>query len=236
MGGTLACGLAKRLPAKKIVVIDAIQAPAQWDNNSYDMRVSAITRASQKLFEQLGLWSLIKDQRVSPYQEMFVWDAEGSGEIRFDSADMGEPDLGHIIENRVITHAINQRMPEFSNLEVLCPEKIQNIDFADDEVSILTESNQLIKSRLLVGADGARSFVRDQAGIAIKGWDFDQAALVTTVKTELPHAHTAWQRFVKTGPLAFLPLTEGYSSIVCSTSVRGKNASGPVFTNRCQAV
>ena len=218
VGATLACGLAEEAEQLKIAIIDANEPKFDWDNNSYDMRVSAITRASQTLLKNVGAWDKIVEQRISPYQEMFVWDAGAKGELHFDSADMGEADLGHIIENRVIVKALHQRLKELPQIELLCPAKLESIDFKQDKTHVVLEDKTELTANLVVAADGSRSWIRQQASIAVKGWDFDQAALVTTVKTEKYHQDTAWQRFLSTGPLAFLPLTEGYSSIVWSTS------------------
>ncbi len=217
VGATLACGLAEEAENLKIAVIDANE-PKDWDKDSYDMRVSAITRASQTLFKNIGVWEKIVEQRVSPYRDMFVWDEGGKGELHFDSADMAEADLGHIIENRVIVKALHQRLKELPQIELLCPAKLENIEFNNDKANLVLDDKTELSANLVVAADGTRSWVRQQADIAVKGWDFDQAALVTTVKTEKYHQDTAWQRFLKTGPLAFLPLTNGYSSIVWSTS------------------
>ncbi|MDH5395490.1 MAG: UbiH/UbiF/VisC/COQ6 family ubiquinone biosynthesis hydroxylase [Gammaproteobacteria bacterium] len=218
VGATLACGLALKMPQLKIAVVDAFAPKLDWDENSFDIRVSAITRASQKLFRSIGAWENITRQRVSPYRDMFVWDAGGNGELHFDSADMGESDLGHIIENRVIVKALNQRMHDIENITLFCPAQLQKMEFNETQVVLTLSDQSRLTAKLIVGADGTQSWVRGQADIAVKGWDFDQAALVTTVKTEKYHQDTAWQRFLATGPLAFLPLAEGYSSIVWSTS------------------
>lgn len=218
VGATLACGLAEEAEQLSIAIIDANAPSFDWDENSYDMRVSAITRASQTLLKNVGAWEKIIEQRVSPYQDMFVWDEGGKGELHFDSADMGETDLGHIIENRVIVKSLHQRIKELPQIELLCPAKLENIEFNDDKASLTLEDKTELSANFVVAADGSRSWVRQQADIAVKGWDFDQSALVTTVKTEKYHQDTAWQRFLNTGPLAFLPLTDGYSSIVWSTS------------------
>lgn len=218
VGATLACGLAEEAQQLSIAVIDANAPNLDWNKDSYDMRVSAITRASQIIFRNVGAWEKITEQRVSPYSDMFVWDATGKGEIHFDSADMGEADLGHIIENRVIVKALHQRMNELQQIDLLCPAQLESIEFDADKTMLTLKDKTTLTANLVVGADGTRSWLRQQADIAVKGWDFEQAALVTTVKTEKYHQDTAWQRFLPTGPLAFLPLTGGYSSIVWSTS------------------
>ena len=218
VGATLACGLAEEAENFSIAVIDANAPDLDWDSDGYDMRVSAITRASQTLFKNIGVWDSITNQRANPYRDMFVWDAGGKGEIHFDCADMGEADLGHIIENRVIVKALRQRIAELPQIELFCPVQLESIEFDKDKTHLILKVKTQLSGSLVVGADGTRSWLRQQADIAIKGWDFDQAALVTTVKTEKYHQDTAWQRFLSTGPLAFLPLSDGYSSIVWSTS------------------
>ncbi|MFK5915450.1 MAG: UbiH/UbiF/VisC/COQ6 family ubiquinone biosynthesis hydroxylase [Woeseiaceae bacterium] len=224
VGATLACGLAEEAEQLKIAVIDANEPKFDWDNNSYDMRVSAITRASQNLLNNVGAWQHIIEQRLSPYQDMFVWDSANSsssfskGELHFDSADMGETDLGHIIENRVIVKALHQRIKELQNIELLCPAVLTELIFNTENNTVTLDNENELTAKLIIAADGTRSWVRQKAGIAVKGWDFDQSALVTTVKTEKYHQDTAWQHFLTSGPLAFLPLTDGYSSIVWSTS------------------
>lgn len=184
VGATLACGLAEEAEQLSIAVIDANTPHLDWDKDSYDTRVSAITRASQMIFKRCGVWEKIQDQRVSPYRDMFVWDAEGNGELHFDSADMGEADLGHIIENRVIVKALHRRINTLQQIDLLCPAQIESIDFSGDKTELLLKDKSRLSTNLVVGADGTRSWIRQQADIAVKGWDFDQAALVTTVKTE----------------------------------------------------
>jgi len=220
VGATLACALAKggEKSGLRIALLDARCPELEWPDEGYDIRVSAITRASQNLLEDLNVWPYIEAQRLSPYREMQVWDASGKGHVHFDSAELGEPDLGHIIENRVIVKALHQRLSELNNVTLLCPVEMKKLEVGEDAVSVLLADGAQIQSTLIVAADGGRSWIRKQAGIGIHGWEYDQSALVTWVKTEKHHQETAWQRFQPDGPLAFLPLTEGYSSIVWSTS------------------
>ncbi|MCW9023278.1 MAG: UbiH/UbiF/VisC/COQ6 family ubiquinone biosynthesis hydroxylase, partial [Gammaproteobacteria bacterium] len=187
-------------------------------DEGYDIRVSALTRATQNWLTQLGAWSYIEAMRLTPYRDMHVWDASGNGVIHFDSADIGEPDLGHIIENRVIVKGLHQRLEHIDNVDVLCPALSNALEFTENNVTLTLETKEQIKAKLIVAADGARSWVRQQADISVHGWDYDQDALVTWVQTEQHHQDTAWQRFQPDGPLAFLPLPNGISSIVWSTS------------------
>ena len=221
VGAMFACSLGNT--GMSVALIDARAPDMEWESEGYDIRVSAITRATQNVLESLGVWPLIAAQRVSPYRDMHVWDATGKGSIHFDSAEIGEAELGHIIENRVIVKALHQRLADFDNIECYLSVKGRQLSFIADHVELRLDNDLTLKAKLIVAADGARSWVRQQADIAVKGWDYDQAALVTWVKTEQYHQDTAWQRFLPTGPLAFLPLTEGISSIVWSTSPEQAN-------------
>ncbi len=215
VGASLACALGNS--PLRIAVVEPSVAPMTWDESEYDIRVSAITRATQRAFEGIGAWDGMVRRRVSPYQRMQVWDATGSGKIAFDAANIAEPDLGLIIENRVILAALLERMAEFDNITLHCPAKVASMQRDDRHASLTLDDGQTLRGRLVVGADGANSWVREQVGIDTIGWPYEQSAVVATIRTEHHHQDTCWQRFMPTGPLAFLPLPEGLSSIVWST-------------------
>ena len=215
VGATMACALGGM--NIRVILLEAGDINTELPAAGFELRVSAITRASQKLFEMLGVWQGIIERRVSPFRDMHVWDASGDGVIHFDSADIGEACLGHIIENNVIVSALYERLRAFENIEVITNNHVTSINNAAENASLALKDGSLIKTRLVIAADGGRSAIRQQAGISVRGWDYDHSALVTYVKTEHAHQDTAWQRFLPTGPLAFLPLPQGYSSIVWST-------------------
>ena len=181
-----------------------------------DLRVFAINHTSQRLFQDLGVWSAMVSRGVSPYEAMDVWDARSPGHIRFEAAEVGEPDLGHIIENRVIQSALWEALEE-AGVRVLCPASLAHLDVSPQAVRASLGDGRVIAARLVVGADGARSRVRTLAGIESDTRRYGQKAVVANVTTEQPSPATAWQRFLPCGPLAFLPLADGRSSIVWST-------------------
>ncbi len=219
VGTTLACSLAQSNQDIKIALVEAREPKFEdLKENIFDIRVSAITRASQRICNDIDVWSKIESKRLCQFTDMHVWDDTGVGEIHFDSAEIGEPYLGHIIENSVILSSLYQGMSDYQNITLLSPVKISNINYLDTQAEIEFHDNKKLSTRLIIAADGSQSWLRQQAGIIVRGWDYPQDALVTWVKTEQQHQHTAWQRFMPDGPLAFLPLQNGYSSIVWSTT------------------
>ena len=212
VGATLACLLANS--GRKVAVIEAFEARDFSADDDYDLRVSAISRASQKALITAGAWDAIEAMRATPYEAMDVWDEAGDGNVRFEASELGEPDLGHIVENKVIQKALVDALKALPTVDLICPDKMDVFIVNDDSVSVTLKSGATLTAQLLVGADGANSQVRELAGIDVKRDDYGQSGLVAVVKTEKPHEFTAWQRFQSTGPLAFLPLADGSSSIV----------------------
>ncbi len=213
VGATLASALAVR--GLRVVVFDR-GSPPSFTADHYDMRVSALGSAAECVFQNLGVWSTIASRRVAPYRRMYVWDAGSSGAISFDAADLGESRLGHIVENGLVAYALHESLRRIDNARVLWGTVVKRIHTSDiDAVAIETDAEVFV-ARLLIGADGAGSWVRKRLGIAPHREYYRQRAIVAQVRTERPHENTAWQRFLPTGPLAFLPLADGSCSIVWS--------------------
>jgi 2-octaprenylphenol hydroxylase len=215
VGSTLGCLLAKQ--GLDVAVIEAFEPNAFAIDDAFDLRVSAISPFSRQTLEQAGAWHHISHMRVSAYEAMHVWDASGDGVIRFDAAEIGMPQLGHIIENRVVQLGLLSAMQELDNLTLYSPSQLTGFQMNEHgSVTVTLNTGEILQARLLVGADGARSKVRELAGISVTRNDYGQKGLVTVVETEHAHQATAWQCFMPSGPLAFLPLENSPQAHRCS--------------------
>jgi len=168
-------------------------------------RVSAISPASQALLTRLGAWQHLTPARCCAYQSMCVWDGEGTGEIRFDAADLHVPALGHIIENAGLVAALHRALADTA-VDIRYGAAVQSWERHGEASTVRLGDGTSLRAQLVAGADGARSRLRQWAGLPVREWDYGQTAIVATVQTEQPHRQTAWQRFSTSGPLAFLPL------------------------------
>ncbi|QBF83770.1 FAD-dependent oxidoreductase [Shewanella maritima] len=198
-----------------VVVIDAnTTAPSTGDAK---LRVSAINKASQQLLTNLSAWQYLDGERLGPYQKMAVWDKDALGKIDFDAASISESTLGTIIENQAISYALAKRAAELSNITHLEGQRLERVAFGERETWLTLESGDNLSAALVVGADGANSWVRQQCQIPLTFWDYGHHAIVASVRTELNHDATARQAFLPDGPLAMLPLFEdNLNSIVWS--------------------
>ncbi|MGC1547367.1 MAG: UbiH/UbiF/VisC/COQ6 family ubiquinone biosynthesis hydroxylase [Rhodanobacter sp.] len=192
------------------------RAPAPWHaTDEVDLRVVGLAPSSIALLHELGVWTSIREARSSPYAHMHVWDDESGAAIDFDAADEGRDLLGHIVENNLVQWALWQAL-ESAGVRRLCPAEVTGFEAREDRIVLELGDGESLSARLLVAADGAGSPLRQLAGIATRGRDYAQRAVVAHVATERSHDGTAWQRFLPSGPLALLPLADGRSSVVWS--------------------
>ncbi|WP_137973684.1 2-octaprenyl-3-methyl-6-methoxy-1,4-benzoquinol hydroxylase [Pseudomonas sp. F(2018)] len=187
---------------------------------AFEPRVSALSAASQRILERLGVWGGIAARRASPYRDMQVWDGSGTGSVHFSAASVHAEVLGHIVENRVVQDALLERL-HGSQIGLLGNARLEQLRRSGDGWLLTLADGRELRAPLLVAADGANSAVRRLAGCATREWNYLHHAIVTSVRCERPHRLTAWQRFTDDGPLAFLPLSrqgdEHWCSIVWST-------------------
>ena len=230
VGLTLALALRKTTELK-IAITDTL--PINDLKSEPEVRVSAINVASQTLFENLNVWSDIESNRLQPYQKMHIWDKGGLGKLDFSLDDLASfpknENLGWIIENSVIRNALWKKAKADEGISFFTDHKLASIAEGDSEVFVSfdasSEKNKNpqapLIAKLVIGADGANSWVRQQIATPMITRDYDHHAIVATIKCTQGHANTAWQVFLPSGPLAFLPLfpqNNDTCSIVYSTS------------------
>ncbi len=192
-----------------------------WSEADVDLRVYALSRASQHVLDSAGAWSGIVARRASPYRRMHVWEGDfrsSVGALAFDSAELGEPDLGHIVEDRLIRHCLIETLAAQTNAELEFGTEVGDVCVTADGVEVATRDGRTLTADVLLAADGGDSTVRGLLNLPVITVPYGQKAVVAHIGTAQSHAETAWQRFLRTGPIALLPLADGRSSIVWSTS------------------
>ena len=209
-----ACGLALARQGLNVSVID--RDHLNQHAKAEPRRVSAINLASENILRRLEVWDEVLASRPQTFDRIEVRDEGSSGTISFDAADLGLTHLGHIISNEAIAGALHHSLDKEQCVSLrLCQAPIA-IDSSDSSVTVTLETGETISARILIGADGANSRVRELASITHQQSSYEHMAIVATVKPELPHACCARQRFLASGPLAFLPLANNECSIVWS--------------------
>ena len=206
--------LALRAAGFDVALVERSAVPPRFDADDYDLRVYAISSASAAVLDQVGAWSSIVARRAGPYWAMQVWEQGVARGLSFSAADAGTRELGWIIEHNLIVAELWARfggLPVYRGADIVAA----NFQGATSAELQLADGRNLA-AQLIVAADGADSKMRDWAGIDLIGWRYPQQAIVCHVQTQEPHRQTAWQRFLPSGPLAFLPLADGRCSIVWS--------------------
>jgi len=170
-------------------------------------RVSAINQANIKALQQFDVWPHLHQDRANSYTAMHVWDKDSFGDIHFSCDEMGSDTLGVIVENQALVNALAQAVEAQSNVQLVTA-GIDRVLAGPNQTMLMLDNDDVLSCRLLVGADGANSFVRKQAGLPITFKDYEHTAIVANIKTDEPHNNVARQAFTPTGPLALLPMAE----------------------------
>lgn len=213
--GLVGCALALGLQQAGLRVRLHDRGLAAEADDDYDLRVYAISPQSARFLDALGVWPQVLAARASAYTHMQVWERRPRNALHFDAADVRLPQLGHIVENRVLQRALRGALAPGTLRDATAVEDCR----IEDAVALLScADGSRVRTRLVVAADSARSPLRERLGIDCLRSDYEQTAIVCHVQTERPHEGTAFQRFLDTGPVALLPLADGRSSVVWSTS------------------
>ncbi|MEJ8569067.1 FAD-dependent monooxygenase [Elongatibacter sediminis] len=212
VGAAAACLFARA--GLSVCVLQA-KEPEPFDSSEpVGLRVSALSPGSVRILEAAGAWDAIAAERTGPYRRMRVEDRARDPAIEFTAAEFGLERLGTIVENDLVQWALWQNLKQLAAVERVCPADVESLDLFGPRPAVTLADGRSIRPDLLVGADGAGSMVRRTLGIGLRHTDYGQRALVSVVRTARPNPGLAWQRFLPGGPLAFLPLSDGASSIV----------------------
>jgi 2-octaprenylphenol hydroxylase len=213
----------------RLTVIDAAARPVFSVDDDVALRVSAVALGSAALLKSVGAWEFVQSSRVGVYDHMRVWDesghADSSSALSFDAADFAVPQLGFIVENVLLQQALLNVLDN-SDVELVFEAPISALQEEGQKYRVAID-NRDFEADLVIGADGARSFVRKSVAISTRDWPYGQSAIVTHLTPEKPHQNTAWQRFLRDGPLGMLPLSDGRISVVWST---GENTAEQALT------
>ncbi|MEP4547473.1 MAG: UbiH/UbiF/VisC/COQ6 family ubiquinone biosynthesis hydroxylase [Saccharospirillum sp.] len=202
-----------------IVVEQDLPEPETAVAGVYSPRVSAISRQSQDWLTSLGVWQHLPAGRACAYREMKVWDGQGQGRIGFHADEVQADDLGHIVENRWLVSALWHQAENTPGLTLVAGRTVQHWDQQTHQVQATLSDDSTVTASVLAACDGRFSKIRRDAGMATREWDYQQRAIVTTVRHQRPHHGVAHQVFLDTGPLAFLPLQDETSDQQASSIV-----------------
>jgi len=214
VGLTLANLLTKQ--GKSIAIIDQHEPARFASNQEYDARVTAVSPGSKAVFEYVNAWAPMQLKRVTPFTGMYVWEEASDANINFFAHELDEPNLGYIVENIVIQSSLHETLKQRDQVEWYFSSNVSGFNLSDSFIEIELSNQKKLIAKLLVGADGHRSSIRNYAQLGYSEKSYQQKGIVARVQTESPHQDIAWQRFLATGPLAFLPLSNRECSIVWS--------------------
>lgn len=201
-----AAALAFARDGLQVALVEA-REPAPWRVDEPDLRVYAFAPDNAALLDSVGVWDAVLQARAQPYRHMRVWDAAGGAPIEFDADAFARRELGWIVENGLLVDRLWAPQAA-AGVRVHCPDHVVALEQDEASASVELAGGRRLRARLVVAADGAGSRLRELAGVAVGGHAYHQRGVVAFVDTELPHQMTCWQRFLPTGPLAFLPFVE----------------------------
>lgn len=215
-GGMIGAAMAALLaPSGFSIAVIETQAPAEYDlSQCFDLRISALSPKSMQVMQQCNAWEHLSSMRMCPYKRMRVWEVAGFGDLTFNADQVGVSELGHIVENRLVQLSLWQALRPLNNVDIICPASPSSFRHQNAHTHITLDSGQTLTAKLVIGADGAESKVRQSFGVGVNRGQYQQACLVASVNTQLGQQDITWQRFVSTGPQAFLPLLGQHGSVV----------------------
>lgn len=211
VGGALALGLAQH--GFTVTVIERAAPPAFDPTSPPDVRISAISAASVSLLRGLGVWDAVQGMRAHPYRRLETWEWQNA-HVAFDASELKLPHLGYMVENNVLQRALWQALEAHPQVTLRVPASVKSMRYDGDRQVLTLDDGDTLTVKLVVGADGANSQVRQMAGIGIHAWHYQQACMLISVECENAAGDSTWQQFTPSGPRAFLPLFDNRASLV----------------------
>lgn len=211
VGAALALGLAQN--GFQVSVIEHAP-PTQFDPaSSPDVRISAISCATVALLKQLGVWDAILAMRAHAWRRLKTWEWDVS-HVTFDASQLKLPELGFMVENQVLQRALWQTLEQHPSVTLYSPSVPVYMHKRNDIHELTFEDDTVLEAKLVIGADGANSRIREWAGIGIHAWNYQQSCLLISVRCANDPGDCTWQQFTPDGPRAFLPLYDNWASLV----------------------
>ncbi|HBR1494939.1 2-octaprenyl-3-methyl-6-methoxy-1,4-benzoquinol hydroxylase [Klebsiella pneumoniae] len=211
VGGALALGLAQQ--GFTVTVLEKATPPAFDPASAPDVRISAISAASVGLLKSLGVWDAIRAMRVHVYRRLETWEWE-SAHVAFDAAELKLPELGYMVENKVLQWGLWQALAAHEAVTLRVGSELKTMQRGETQTALHLREGETIHARLVIGADGANSQVREMAGIGVHAWQYQQSCMLISVECADDPGDSTWQQFTPSGPRAFLPLFDHWASLV----------------------
>jgi len=217
VGASLACALAPL--GLKLVLVEAVPFRAA-SQPSYDDRTLALSTSSCQILKGLGIWSSL-EENATPIREIHVCELDRPGRVLLQPGELGLDRFGHVVEARVFGAAVTGILPDLDTLDILCPASLTSIESCAGGTRIAWENEGEqggFEARLLVGADGANSFIRESLGIETIRHDYHQTAVICNISPEQPHHGRAFECFTPDGPFAVMPHVAGRCGLIWCVS------------------
>ncbi|MGU3413452.1 3-demethoxyubiquinol 3-hydroxylase [Enterobacteriaceae bacterium C34A] len=211
VGGALALGLAQQ--GFKVAVIEQTAPPEFNAESQPDVRISAISASSVGLLRGLGVWDAILAMRTHRYRQLETWEWENA-HVVFNASELKLPELGYMVENNVLQLALWQTLEAHGNVSLRVPASLETMLHGVNGYALGFTDGSELNAKLVIGADGANSQVRQMAGIGVHAWQYPQSCMLITVECENEPGDSTWQQFTPDGPRAFLPLYDNWASLV----------------------
>jgi 2-octaprenyl-6-methoxyphenol hydroxylase len=215
-GGIIGNTLAVALQNSGLRVV-SIESEAQSVSIAKN-RAYVLSMLSGRIFEGLGIWKQVLPQ-VTQFSQIQISDADYAGVVKMYPQDLGTETLGYAATHEVLLTELQSKLQTAPNITILCPARVMEIDYTDTGAAITLQTPDSatptqIRARLVIAADGAKSSLREQAGIETTGWNYWQSCITATIKPEKPHQSVAYERFWYAGPIGVLPLADGRCQVV----------------------